>query len=1143
MANEVTDVSEVVATEKYYLPGENFEKLAERVGTFVAAAEKTPEERAEWSRRFVQLIKSKRFIPGGRILANAGTYFQDLDSGQRAFLRDMIQAYDPKNTRCGQMLNCYVIPIEDKKHGARSIYESLEDAADITAMEGGVGENFSFLRPKGDAIRGNPAYKASGPISFLKIFNASSKQLRQGGGRRGANMAVMNVDHPDIEDFVDCKRTEGEISEYNISVGIYDAFMQAVESDGDWDLKFGGKVYRTIKARSLFKKICHNAWADGGGGEPGFLFLDTAKAYWPFPNEDPITTNPCVPASTWVMTDEGPRRVSDLVGTRFKAVVDGCVYESQSDGFFKTGEKPLLKIVTKEGYSVRLTGNHKVNRVQRSTRWGTQTEWVEAEQIRPGDRLCLNDHRDHSGVWPGRGDFGEGYLSGFYVGDGTYNSSIGNYILSVWGREDQDGLDAGNEKIMGKVSEYMSGMPHRSDFQGWNKCPDRNEYRISHKALGAMLESYDLHADKHIGPAVEMASSEFQRGFLRGFFDADGTVAVSTKGNCVRLSQSDLPRLHTVQRMLLRFGIASTIYQDRGAGKTSGYPNGVPNHDLHISCENLVLFAERIGFEHSDKMKKLEELLGSYKRRMNEEKFFCEVKSISEDGTEPVYDVTISGIHAFDGDGFYLHNCGEQSLGFYEACDLGAMNLAAFLRSGEDGTCFDYDEFRSAVQVAIRFLDNVLDLNNYPLKYRNDVCRDISMRHRRIGLGIMGLADLLMASGVGYDTPEGLEYVETVMREFAKMSEEATLELGRIKGPYLDHLQAHPRFQHRRNCCTTTIAPTGTTGMVAGVWGGCEPFFGLVTRKNTTDGSGNVYYMVPEAFRWLCRKHGVTLTDERLEEIYKNRGSVQGLKWAPENMQRAAKTAMDISGRDHVRMQCALQKHIENSISKTINLPNDAKVEELEDAVFALWRGGAKGGTIYRDGSRKFQIMNVGGTRDEKKPAAEDEKRPDVMSGKTYKIVTNISHQPENVYVTVNETPDGKPFEIFIHASEEQSTIKFTDFLIHNGVKYETAQMIAGKMMQSSKENINITTRLLSLCLRKGVPIPSVVKQLRKIHSSDIYSFHKKMSKILAGYITDENVEIDICSQILQDGRQCTGKLVFQEGCLRCTSCFSSKCD
>lgn len=906
---EVVDVSETVSMQKYYIPGEDYSKMAIRVGNFIAAAEKSIDQMNQWGIIFTNLIDSKTFIPGGRILANAGTYFDDLNEDQKKFLIPLISNYKDTEKRCGQMLNCYVLPVYDSKHGPGSIYESLEDAADITAMEGGIGENFSFIRPKDFIIAGNKRYKASGPVSFLKVYNSSGEQLSQGGGRRDANMAVLNCDHPDIFEFVNCKRTEGEIKSYNISVGIYDEFMKAVEKNLTWDLKWDGKVIKTIAAVDLFENIVHNIWADGGGGEPGVLFLDTARKFWPFIKENPITTNPCITEDIWIETREGPKQVKDLIGNKFLAKVNYEEYISISNGFFKTGNKEVFLFDTYEGYCVKLTKDHEV--------YISKTEKKKASEFKEGDILFLN---------------------------------------------------------------------------------------------------YD---------------------------------------------------------------------------------------------------------------------------------FPAKFKSMISLGFQDVYDVQIDIVNKYSANGIMLSNCGEQFLGFYEACDLGAINLFKFIRKTSNGVIFDKVSFRLAISNCIRFLDNVLEVNNYPLKYRDDICRKISMKHRRIGLGIMGFADVLFALNIRYGSPECVEFINEIMHHFDMVSNSTSMALGQEKGPFLDHLEAYPNFHNRRNCATTTIAPTGTTSMVAGVSGGCEPHFGLVIRKKTTDGSGNVYYMVPDSFKLLCAENNIELTDKRLEEIYNNSGSVQGLEWFPKSLQKVVVTTMDITAMEHVAVQCAFQKHIENSISKTINLPKTASKKDVEESIFGLWKGGAKGGTLYRDGSRDFQIMNVGGS--EKKsiitavsnPSIMDN-RPRVLTGKTHKVTSKITHNSENIYITVNEDENKKPVEIFVHHSSDQSISDLLDFMIHNGVKPDIAQMLCGKMIQMAKENVTLTTRLISLCLRNSVDLHNIVKQLRKINNSDIHSLHKHLAKILGEYISSD-IKVGDCKEII-NGNICGGKIIYQEGCTVCIVCNHSKC-
>lgn len=1146
LKNKITNVAEKVSDEKYYVEGEDYEMMARRVGGFIGAAEDSIDNMKYWGNEFTNLIQAKKLIPAGRILANAGTYFELLNDKQREYLKDYIEKYHPHELRCGQMLNCYVLPVEDSKHGPGSIYESLEDAADITAMEGGVGENFSNLRPAGSPIRGNPKYKSSGPLAFMNIYNASSVGMKQGGGRRGANMAILDCDHPDIFEFIHCKDDENKMTNYNISVGIYDSFMEACEKDTMWSLQFGGKEYDKVPARKLLRELSHHAWEKvskgGGGGEPGFVFLDNAAKTWPFPKVKPKATNPCVTADTWVMTSEGPRMVRDLIGTPFKARVHGCHYDTISEGFWKTGKKDVYLLETHEGHSLKLTEDHEV--------YSADSDKIKAKDLVEGQPIML-DHAQKNISWNGGGSFEEGYLIGMLVGDGTFMGGPNkkNAVLSTWYGQNEEDVTSGVRKVMDYIENIMENMPHRSDWTSWKKCTDRNEYRISHMALTMLADKYGIIPnEKMIGEKIEMASSEFQKGFLSGFFDADGTVQSIAEGshnNEVRLPQSNMRRLVTVQRMLHRFGIISKIYQDRqNTGDiTVGGKLYEAQHELSISKSNVIRFSEAIGFIDSDKQMKLDNAIESWTKGPYREKYVTRFKSLTKIGCEDVYDVTIDKIHKFNANGMIISNCGEQFLDPYEACCLAAMNLYAYIYFIDGVAKFDMHQFKLDIYKAIRFLDNVLDLNNYPLKYRNDICRDISMRHRRIGLGIMGLADVLMVLGFGYDTDQALGWVDMVMGEFAKAAHGSSVQLAHEKSPFIDHMEAREEFQNRRNCAVTTIAPTGTTSMIIGVNGGCEPFYGLVMQKNTTDGSGNVYYMVSEQFRYLCDRFGVELTEARLEQIYKNRGSVQGLDWVPEGVKKVARTTMDIDAAAHVKMQCVLQKHIENSISKTVNLPKEATVEDVENSIFALWRGGAKGGTIYRDGSRDLQILNVGSNTATKEPASVDEidmeNRPDVLHGNTHRVKANLLHGPENAYVTINELK-GKPVEVFIHAANEQQMDSFLDFLMHNGVRPDVAQLILSKVSQMAKDNLGLTTRMVSLALRYNVPLVAVIRQLRKININDLYSLHKKLAHILAGYLESET-PYDIC-QNLVDGEKCGGTLVFQESCLRCIKCYDSKC-
>jgi ribonucleoside-diphosphate reductase alpha chain len=1033
-----------------------------------------------------------------------------------------------------------------------SIFDAIKSTALIHKTGGGTGFSFSRLRAKSSVVKSTGGV-ASGPVSFMKVFDSATQAVKQGGTRRGANMGILRVDHPDIIEFIKCKEQEGDISNFNISIGLTDDFMKKVLSSGKYDLvdPYSKKTVDTLDAREVFDLIAQYAH---NNGEPGIVFIDKMNADNPTPLLGDIeSTNPCVTGDTWVMTEKGSLRVKNILGKGFVALVDGRKYASSQEGFFQTGVKPVYNLKTREGFEIRATLDHPLLKVIYKTRKKIDTDWVSMGDLQAGDEVALNNHTLLEG-WEGNYSFDDGYLAGLLLGDGTIKSD--KAVLSSWGK------DQGASSVRNEVLRIVSSRSHRKDFKGWTYVQQRNEYRLSCAYLQSVCKGLALEVgSKKITDEIESASSEFYRGLLQGLFDADGSVQGDhVKGVSVRLSQSNHELLRCVQRMLLRLGIYSRIYTYRRQEGLKKLPDGKggyklyhvkAQHELVVSEENIRLFDQRIGFKNSDKQDRLRSLLQRYKRKLNRERYLATVESISFEGVEEVYDVQMPGINAFDANGFWAHNCGEQPLLPFESCNLGSVNLSQMLKAKGDIFEIDWERLEVAVKLAVRFLDNVIDVNKFPLSQ----IKENTLRTRKIGLGIMGWATMLEFLAIPYDSDEGIELAKRLMKFIRDVAEKESVSLAKIRGVFPAHKGStwEKKGTKIRNATLTTIAPTGTIGIIAGpTSSGIEPNFLLCYFRNVLDGERLLE--VDPAFEYVAKKEG--FYSEKLMKRIAGGESIQKMEEIPDKVKKVFKTAMDISPLWHIKMQAAFQKYTDNAVSKTINLPNNAVVGDVKQAYLLSHQLGCKGITVYRDGSRSIQVLTVEAKKEKGQSAAKSvspysiavpypKPRPEVIIGTTTKVTTGCG----NLYITVNQDEEGNFFEVF-------------------------TQM--GKAGGCAASQLEAVGRLVSLSLRGGIDTKVIVEQLKGIRcpspswdkGKKIFSCADAIARVLEKRIVDQASIAKLetaqspdepLSEPVQESAvaivtkkksksvvgvcvECGFALRHQEGCLVCDACGYSKC-
>ena len=449
--------------------------------------------------------------------------------------------------------------------------------------------------------------------------------------------------------------------------------------------------------------------------------------------------------------------------------------------------------------------------------------------------------------------------------------------------------------------------------------------------------------------------------------------------------------------------------------------------------------------------------------------------------------------------------CGEQWLLPYESCNLGSINLGQYVREGE----VDFERLGRTVKLAIRFLDNVIDCNRFPIPE----IAEMTQKTRKVGLGVMGMHDMLIQMQLPYGAEKGREASAAVMRFIRQEAEKTSVELAECKGPFPAYDPQYNDYPARRNAALTSIQPTGTVSMIADCASGCEPYFSIVMEKNVMDGDS--FLMVNKHFEAVAREEGF-FSDELLEKVAET-GTVVGLDEIPEKWQEIFRTAQDIAPEEHIRMQGILQLNgIDSSISKTINLSSSATPDDVRLSYLLGFELGCKGLTVYRDGSRDAQVLNTVGSDDRQTATVSSQgvihkkKLPGVLSAKRYRLKDANGN---TIYLIVCFDDDESPMEVF------------AKFPFDNRVD-----------LKDKSTMWTTTCRLVSLALRYQIPMEEVIKQLDRSsgHMLDLPAqLGKLLKSFMAGTHKGFSSKCPECS---------VGTLVFEEGCEVCRDCGYSKC-
>jgi ribonucleoside-diphosphate reductase alpha chain len=471
--------------------------------------------------------------------------------------------------------------------------------------------------------------------------------------------------------------------------------------------------------------------------------------------------------------------------------------------------------------------------------------------------------------------------------------------------------------------------------------------------------------------------------------------------------------------------------------------------------------------------------------------------------------------------------CGEQPLLPFESCNLGSINLANMVATTAEGCEVDWAKLKDTTWKSVHFLDNVIDMNKYPL----EAIEKNTKGNRKIGLGVMGWADMLIQLGVPYSSDEAIDLAEEVMSFVQTEGRLASSSLAEERGVFPNYEKSIFNGEMAvRNATVTTIAPTGTLSIIAGCSSGIEPLFAVSYVRTVMEGTKLIE--TNPFFEREARKAGAW-TRELMEKVAEQ-GTIAHFDEFPESMKKVFITAHDITPTDHIKMQSVFQKYTDNAVSKTVNFPNAATAVDVEKVFILAYQTGCKGVTVYRDGSREEQVLSTGKAEEKVQPKVQDDgkvipkKRPAMIRGGTRLMKTGCG----KLYVTINEDDNGKPFEVFTNMGK------------------------AGGCASSQAEAIG---RLISLALRSNIETDEIVKQLKGIscHQPSWYEEGRVLScsdaiaKALEGYIPSgaksENGNGNDHAKykdVITMGAcpECGGTIQHEEGCAKCHNCGFTKC-
>ncbi len=936
-----------------YLMRDREQKLIElpqhffmRVAMGVSLQEDNPTARAV---EFYDLLSSFDYMASTPTLFNSGTVHSQLSSCYLNTVNDQISA-----------------DIDEGEHRYASIFGTIEESARLSKYAGGIGTDWTRVRAAGSHIQSTNG-KSSGVIPYLKIYNDTAVGVNQGGRRKGSFAPYLEVWHPDFWDYCEVKKEFGDdrLRAHDIfpAAWIADLFMERVEQNGSWSefqpelypelhelygdafkaryeqLEREGKAYKQRPALEVWKRILTNLFETG---HPWITFKDECNRRSPQDHVGVVHSSNlcCMTADQRVVTDRGLLTVGELYrrGGKNKVVGLDGIYDA-SEMLMPRPNAPIVCIETEEGYQHKVTPDHKV--------WVKDRGWVEAQHLVPGDKLLI---QQLEGLWGQQHKPQLSYLMGLIAGDGTFgNHSV---FIDIW-EQDFDLL----EPTMQIVHEVLDGntvlRTTSVNTPVFSIDPKVGKARLASAPLRRLLAEHGFTPETKtcVPDLVWQGDRDTVAAYLRGLYLADGNISCSGEITTLALASIDLKLIQDLQILWANFGVKTSINQMRGH-ELHEMPDGrggqkaywsKPLYRLLVTSIQGCRIAESVtGLAANRKSETARRYLANLQKAGYQQKLHATFSGLVELPSEDAYCLSVnSQTHAWTVNGMITKNT-EITLNTSDTetavCNLGSVNLARHVKAGQ----LDADKLARTVKTALRMLDNVIDLNFYP----SDRAKASNLRHRPVGLGLMGETEAKVACGIDFASAAGVAFSDRAMELISFHAIQASSELAQERGAY----ETFPGSKWSRGLLPIDTARRHETSLGEAAWAGLR----AQVQRNGMRNS-NVMAIAPTATISIIT--GTTPCIEPIFEIERSEKNMSGqfkvvdpcVKYGRPDL---LKTVWEIDPGWILQSAAARQKWIDQSQSVNIFVKQGTKGRELAEIYLSAWKLGLKT-TYYLRGQTK----------------------------------------------------------------------------------------------------------------------------------------------------------------------------------------------